>query len=259
MRRVIFSIALVFVLAIFAGCSEHKKNIFEPEFEGVDFDNDIMNFDKHDYFISIQRYVDVPEGDPELKTHFVWFGALNQYMEIKNVELVINDVVIAQDWNFGGDYMFSYSFQPGNTYQFEIKANDSYTKAQLKIPYTLQVYNFPQRYNPNEDYELKWTVEKDNQAQFVNVFNGVNDYLLESIKPKLRSYNIKKECVPEDVKSCNLYVYDMNYVSKDRFVLFAITGDQKLYSESESLAIRSGGVDRDMVIKMVREILLMEN
>ena len=127
------------------------------------------------------------------------------------------------------------------------------------MPYTLHVTNFPKQHNPMEDYELRWIVEKDNQAQFVNVFDGVNDYLLESIKPKLRSYIIKNECIPPDTESYNLYVYDLNYVSQDRFVLYAITGDQRLYSQGVSLPFRGGGVDRNMVLKVVKGILQVEN
>jgi len=254
MRRMFFSLLIIVSLVLFCACSENNKTILEPEFNGVDFDNDIMNSELHDFFVSIQKYDGIPEDDPELKTHFLWFGPLDEFMPVGNVTLEINNEIITEDWSFNSDYMYSYTFKQGMTYQIKVTANDYSTTNLLKIPYDLKVTNFPEKLSTKEDYTLKWKLEKDNQTQFVNLYDGVNDLLLESISPKFRAFTFKKDLTKEYEKSYTIYIYNINYISSGRFVLYSISGDEKKYSFDRNLCHENTKLSRNSIMKIVKQI-----
>lgn len=242
MKKILLLIFVVLLGTMFLTSCKSSSSSSGPSVN--DFEN-LMNPEKYDFAVIVN------DADG------VMIIPVSLFDEKSDLTLKINGQNVDLEYLWF-TYFAEYNFTPGTTYEFELISAKSSYKANLQVPYSVNVTNFPAEFDPTKALTLNWQVAQNNKLQLVEIYYYMNSWdddedgeYYKSISPSLRSYTFKANAVPANCDNYDISVVNANYVTSGRVSFIGVTSDEEEYYsyDKKSIDIREKALN---IIKKIK-------
>ena len=142
-----------------------------------------------------------------------------------------------------GHTIYSYPFDEGTKYDFQILSNGHTYKVSFKIPYQPTLTYVPTEIDLAVPTKINWTMSGNNEFQFVSfIGNPEVDGYLDMISTSARTYTFP----PNSVSEHSLYiigVIEANYSLGKKISCFALVEDYRYYYDNDNEIFGSLTID----------------
>jgi hypothetical protein len=211
---------------------------------GDDGNNDITNPDDAEWVL---MFMQVPDFNREVGYWFdaYWNGASTAITASDVFQLTIDGSDVPVElYNYDNEWSvtaYNLMLTPGSTYSVVFTKNgNTIISKSVKMPYP-STCDFPATYNPTESVSLNWTMDGNNQLQYVSVSasnweNTTDNYDEEmyQVSNSARSYTVPANAV-QDLgvgTEYELGIIQMNNYFSGKVYLYTMQGSGVYYTDS---------------------------